>query len=77
MTRRQENGFLLEERQGKIYLSLNLTVKRRALWVMIALLLGMLLLLGSSLNEDARKFVMDVLVSLLQLAWLTSHPQES
>lgn len=77
MTRRQDNGLTMHEKNGKIHVSLKLSVKRRVLWILMVLLVLVLLLLGSSINEDTRKFILEVLVSLMQFTWFTNNPPKS
>lgn len=73
MPRQKENGLVLEEKYGTIYLVLKLTIKRRMLWILLILLALVLLALGSSLNGDIRKIILDFLVSAMQLVLLTER----
>ena len=73
----KENGLVLEEKNGTIYLTLNLIIKRRMLWTFMILLALTLVLLGPSLNEDARKIMVDFLISILQMVIFTNHHSQS
>ena len=73
MPYQKENGLILEEKNGMIYLVLKLTVKRRMLWTFLILLTLVLFALGSSLNEDARKIILDFLIGAMQLVLFTER----
>jgi hypothetical protein len=76
MPRQNENGFVLQERNGVIHLVLTLTLKRRMLWTLLVLLVLLLMALGSSANEDIRKIILDFLLGAVQLALSTErHPK--
>jgi len=66
MPNQKENGLILEEKNGMIYLVLKLTIKQRMLWTFLILLTLVLLALGSSLNEDTRKIILDFLIGAMQ-----------
>ena len=66
MTRQKENGLILAEKNGSIHLVLKLTIKRRMLWTLLTLLALVLIAFGSSLNEVARKIIIDFLLSAIQ-----------
>ena len=68
MARQKENGLVLEEKNGTIYLVLKLKVKRQLLWVLLIVLASALIALGSSLNEDVRRIILDFLIGVIQLA---------
>lgn len=68
MPRQNENGFILQEKNGAIHLVLTLTLKRRMLWTLLILLALVITALGSSINEDARKIILDFLLGAIQLA---------
>jgi len=68
MARQKENGLILEEKNGTIYLVLKLTVKRRLLWTLLILLASALIAVGSSLKEDVRQTILDFLIGVIQLA---------
>lgn len=73
---RQENELILEEKNGTIYLILRLTFKRRNLWTLIILLSLVLAAIGSSLDEDARKVIIDLLIGAMQLiVFIQRHPK--
>jgi hypothetical protein len=71
MSRPKENGLVLEEKDGMIHLVLNLTIARRVLWTLLILLALALIAMGSSLNQDARKAIMDFLIGALQFLLFT------
>ena len=72
MARQKENGLVLEEKNGTIYIVLKLTVRRQLLWTLLILLTSALITLGSSLNEDVRKIILDFLIGVLQLTIFTA-----
>jgi hypothetical protein len=67
MSTQKENGLILEEKQGVIYLALKLTVKRQTLWTFLILLTLVFIVLGSSLDDDIRRTIVDFLIGAVQL----------
>lgn len=67
MPRQTENELLLEEKHGTIYLVLRLTFRRRTLWILIALLSLAIAAIGSTLNDEARNFILEFIFSAMQL----------
>ncbi len=77
MPHQKENGLILEEKNGMIYLMLKLTIKRRMLWTFVILLIATLFVLGSSLGEDTRKIILDFLIGVLQMVVFTERHSQS
>lgn len=73
MTGKKEIDLMLEERRGVIRLVLKLAVQRRTLWVLLVLLAAILAALGSSLTEETRRLILDVLFGTLQFTLLQGH----
>lgn len=73
MSSQKENGLVLEDKNGVIYLTLRLTIKRRMLWTFLILLILTLVLLGSSMSDEFRKIMVDFLISILQVMVFSTH----
>jgi len=69
----KENGLVLEDKNGTIHLVLRITIKRRMLWTFVILLVFTLVFLSSSLNDDARKIIVDFLIGILQMVVFSEH----
>lgn len=77
MPTQKENGLILEEKNGMIYLMLKLTIKRRMLWTFMILLVLLLTMLGSSLDEETRRIILDFLIGVLELVVFTNRQPKS
>lgn len=77
MPTQKENGLILEEKNGMIYLMLKLTIKRRMLWTFMILLVLLLTVLGSSLDEETRRIILDFLIGVLELVVFTNRQPKS
>jgi hypothetical protein len=66
MTRPKENELVLEEKNGTVHLTLRVTLRRQTLEAFFLLFLFVFFAVESCLDEDTRKLIRDVLLSLLQ-----------
>lgn len=67
MTTQIEKGIKLEFRNDTVKILVNITIKRRNALIALILCICVLIILASSLNEHARRILVDVLLWILQI----------
>lgn len=70
MTGKKEIDLMYVEKNDVVHFALKMAVRRRTLWVLLVLLGAVLIALGSSLSEETRRMILDVLFGALQFVLL-------
>jgi hypothetical protein len=66
MAERRNSDIKLEFRQDTINVRANISIKRRAAMFLTLLVIGILILLASSLNTEVRRLLLQILLGTLQ-----------
>ncbi len=70
MPQQEENGLFVEEKRGVIHFALKFSIKRRLLWALLIFLALMFTILGSTMSEEIRKMLLDIIISMIQVVIL-------